>query len=202
MNLRIAAALALASLSLISCAKRTVAPTSFAPAYKTMLDPSDVAVARSCATASSVEVRSQMSGNRVGQRSPERNPANSQPIRMEGSPIPWVAASAKAMFAKSAIETGEAGAPGVVLGLQQVQINENVYVNAGYDARVVIDATVLDGRGQPCWTARKTGFAQNYGYAGSTAAYRETVDHALDRAIMGIAADDGFQNALCSKCRK
>jgi hypothetical protein len=196
------ALLAMINLLAISCAQKSIAPTSFSPSYKTMLDPSEVSVAKSCAVTSSVTVTNGLPGSVVGKRTLESNKAASQPITMTGDPVAWVRSSAREMLRQSGVRTTGSGSPTVALTLHQIQINENVHVNAGYDARVVIDAAVLDDQGHECWAERKTGTGQNYGNHGSAEAYRETIDHALDRAIMSVTADDGFQDALCTKCRK
>lgn len=185
-----------------ACAQKSLAPTSFAPSYKTMLDPSDVTVAKSCAIASSVVVKNALRGRVIGQRTLESGAVPPQPITLAGDAVSWVRSGAREMFRLGGVRTTGPDAPTVALSLYQIQINENVHVNAGYDARVVVDAAVLDAQGRECWTARKTGTAQNYGHHGSAEAYRETADHALDRALMSVVADDGFQGALCRKCSK
>lgn len=200
MRNRSLALLAMITLVTAACAQKSLAPTVFAPSYKSMLDPSEVTLAKNCAAASSVVVKSALPGRVVGQRTLEGGGATPQPITLTGDPLPWVRSAAREMFRQGGVRTGAAGAPAVGLSLYQLRINENVHVNAGYDARVIIDATVANAQGRECWAARKTGTGQNYGHHGSAEAYRETVDHALDRALMAVVADDGFQDALCGKC--
>ncbi|MGY6215314.1 hypothetical protein ACW73L_09140 [Methylolobus aquaticus] len=202
MHHRVNALLAGVGLLILSCAQKSIAPTSFSPAYKSMLDPSEVSLVKSCAVASSVVAKNGLPGSVVGKRTLEGGAVAPQPISLTGDPTGWVRSAAREIFRQAGVRTTTAGAPVVTLSLYQVLINENVHVNAGYDARVVIDATVVDGRGRTCWSERKTGTAQNYGHHGSAEAYRETVDHALDRALMSVATDDGFQEALCTRCSK
>lgn len=184
------------------CAQKSIGPTSFAPQYRTQLDASDVVVVRPCATLGGVKVGNGLKGGTVGQRTLESSSVPPQTIRIGGDVKAWLTASTKEMFQRAALKTGVAGAPSLTVTLSEMRINENVHVNAGYDARLIIDATLQNPGGKECWTGRKTGFAQNYGHAGSTEAYRETIDHALDRAVMSIAADPAFQAAVCGACRQ
>jgi len=199
MRKRVIALLATTTLLTLSCAQKSLAPTSFVPSYKSMLDPSEATLAKDCAVASSVVVKSDLPGKVVGRRTLESGAIAPQPITLSGDPVGWVRAAAREMFRQGGVRTNGAGGPGIALSLHQIQINENVHVNAGYDARVVIDAAVIDAQGRSRWSERKTGTGQNYGNHGSVEAYRETVDHALDRALMSVIADDGFQDALCAQ---
>jgi hypothetical protein len=202
MRNRVNALVAAIGLLISSCAQKSLGPTSFSPAYKTMLDPSEVSLVKSCAVASSVVAKNGLPGPVVGKRTLEGGAVAPQPISLTGDPVAWARSGVREIFRQAGVRTTTAGAPVIALSLHQILINENVHVNAGYDARVVIDATVRDGQGRPCWSERKTGTAQNYGHHGSAEAYRETVDHALDRALMSVTADDGFQEALCTRCSK
>jgi len=53
------------------------------------------------------------------------------------------------------------------------------------------------GGGGADWSANKSGFSENYGYAGSAENYRETVNHSLDKALVSMVNDPGFRDALC-----
>lgn len=193
--------LIVAGVIVAGCAQKSIGPTSFAPQYQTQLDASDVVVVRPCTTLAGVKLSNGLNGPTVGQRTLESSSVPPQTIRIGGDVKAWLNASTKAMFQRAALKTGVAGAPSLTVSLSEMRINENVHVNAGYDARVIIDAVVQKPGGQECWSGRKTGFAQNYGHAGSTEAYRETIDHALDRAVMSIASDPAFQAAVCGTCR-
>lgn len=181
-----------------SCVQKSIVPTSFTPSYKSMLDASDVTVVRNCAAISSVSAENGLKGAVVGKRTLEDTNFPAQDITMDGDTAGWVRSSANEMFKRAMLKTGSADAPTVKIKLIDVQINENVHVNAGYDARVTVDASVVNANGHECWTARKSGASQGYGDHGKAENYREVTDHALDRAIMAVAADSAFQEALCS----
>jgi hypothetical protein len=42
------------------------------------------------------------------------------------------------------------------------------------------------------------GASENYGYSGTTDNYQETLNHALDRAMIRLLSDPGFQRSVCS----
>lgn len=185
---------------LSGCAARSIGPTSFAPAYRSMLQTKELVVPKSCAKVGPLAVQNDLKSNVVGQRTLEGSQFPPQPIRLEGDAIAWLRAAAGEIFRKSAVPIAATGGPPVSLRLAQITMNENVHVNSGYDGRVVLDIEVGDGRGRTCWTGRKSGFAQNYGNRGTPDNYRETLDHAVDRALAALLGDDGFQNALCGRC--
>jgi hypothetical protein len=181
-----------------SCVQKSISPTSFSPSYKSMIESKDVSVVRGCAAASAVSVENGLPSAVVGKRTLEESSFPAQTISIEGDTVGWIRAGASEMFRQAQLKTGKAGAPNVKLRLSDVQINENVHVNAGYDARVTLEAAVVSAAGKECWSARKSGASQEYGDHGSAENYRTLVDHALDRAVMAVAADSGFQEALCS----
>lgn len=198
--MRIAAPSVLICVGILSaaCVQKSIVPTSFTPAYKSMIDSKDMTVVRTCAAISSVSAENGLRSSVVGKRTLEESSFPAQDIVMQGDIVGWVKAGANEMFNRAMLKTSQPGAPSVKLRLSDMVINENVHVNAGYDGRITLDAAVVNARGQECWSARKTGASQEYGDHGSAENYRALVDHALDRAIMSVAADSGFQEALCS----
>jgi hypothetical protein len=181
-----------------SCVQKSIVPTTFSPQYKSMIEASDVPVVRNCAAISSVTAESALNGSVVGKRTLEESSFPAQTISINGDTTGWVHASGIEVFKRAMIKTGSANAPSVKLRLTDIQINENVHINAGYDARVTLDATVVSPYGKECWTGRKAGSSQDYGDHGSIENYRAVVDHALDRAVAAVAGDATFQDALCS----
>jgi hypothetical protein len=191
--------LSLAAL-LMSCAHRNNLPTAFVADYHPQLDKSDVIRPPACAALSGIEVRNSLKNAVVGERTLETRPMPVQTISMRGNPASWVSASANEMFRQAGLAANRAGAPRLKLGLSDVMIHENIYVNSGYDGRVTLDASLEDASGKLCWHDRKSGTAKNYGNSGAAINYQETINHALDRAVMAIASDKGFQDAACGHC--
>lgn len=181
-----------------SCVQKSIIPTSFAPTYKSMLDAKEATIVRNCAVASSIRAENGLNGAIVGKRTLEESAAPAQSISIQGDTVGWVRASAQETFGKAMLKTGAADAPSVRIRLTDIQINENVHINSGYDARVNVDAAVVNASGKECWSGQKFGASQDWGDSASNENYSAVVNHALDRAIMSVAADPGFQDALCS----
>ena len=184
-----------------ACAQKSIAPTTFTPEYQTQLDSADVATVRPCAALSGVDVENGLTGAVVGKRTLESSAMPAQNISMTGNPTDWVRAASSELFKRARLNTRDNQGPRLKLKLAAVDINENVHVNSGYDGRVTLDAALINAKGQSCWEDRVSGDARNYGHSGTAISYRETVNHALDRAIMAIVADKRFQDAACGSCR-
>ncbi len=203
MNTKTASLLALVVGNLlVGCAQKTIMPTSFIPEYRSELDHQDVPAVQRCASLSGVDVSSKLAGNIVGKRTLESSALPTQNISLKGNPTPWVHAAANAMLQLAAVNVRDPQGPRLGLSLSGIAINENVHVNSGYDAHVILDAALLDKHGKECWSQRKSGSSQNYGDSASAINYQETINHALDRAIAAIAADKSFQDAACGVCRQ
>ena len=193
-------ALALGS-SLVGCAQKSIAPASFSPQYRSELDLQDVPKVNRCTSLSGVDVTNGLANNLVGKRTLESSPLPVQNISLKGNPTPWVHAASNAMLKLAAINLSDPKGPRMKLSLADIAINENVHVKSGYDARVTLDATLANQHGKTCWSQSQSGTSQNYGDSGSAINYQETINHALDRAIMAILADKSFQDAACGVCR-
>jgi hypothetical protein len=64
--------------------------------------------------------------------------------------------------------------------------------------RIVLSAELVRKGGGVCWQDRTEGASENYGYSGATDNYQETLNHALDRAMIRLLGDPGFQKSICS----
>lgn len=202
MNTKAASLLAIfLSSLLVGCAQKSIAPTSFSPHYQTQLDGSEVVTAKRCVSLSSVDVKNGLKNNIVGQRTLESSGLPAQNINLNGSPVSWVKTGSDAILKMAAVNHRDPQGPRLQLTLEDVVIHENVHVNSGYDARVTVDASLVNSRGKECWRDSESGTSKNYGDSGSAVNYQETINHALDRAIMAVAADKGFQEAACGACR-
>ena len=202
MNTKAASLLAIFLGSLLGgCAQKSIAPTSFNPHYQTQLDGSEVIAAKQCVSLSGVNVTNGLKNNIVGQRTLESSGLPAQNINLNGSPVSWVKTGSDAILKMAGVNHRDPQGPRLHLTLEDFVIHENVHVNSGYDARVTLDAVLVNSRGKECWRDSESGTSKNYGDSGSAVNYQETINHALDRAIMAVAADKGFQEAACGVCR-
>ena len=103
----------------------------------------------------------------------------------------------KTATGKKLANVGKSGGPTLRLTIDQISTSENVLHRSGYEGRIVMSAELTKG-GTSCWKDRLDGFAENYGYAGSIENYQETLNHALDRAMIRMMSSSEFKRAACS----
>jgi hypothetical protein len=82
--------------------------------------------------------------------------------------------------------------------VRQIVLNENVARRSGWEGHIVLSAQIAHRRGGICWQGRIEGASENYGYSGSAENYQETLNHALDRAMIRLLSDPGLQRSICS----
>lgn len=103
---------------------------------------------------------------------------------------------------RSGVVIGGAGKPVLHVTVEQITTDESVYRRAEFDGRIILKGELRPvGGGRACWTDRGDGFAENYGYPGSAENYQETLNHALERAVMKMTNSSGFREAVCTTCR-
>jgi len=92
----------------------------------------------------------------------------------------------------------KSGAPVLRLSVRQIMTSENIARRSGFEGRILISAELVRKGGGVCWQDRVEGSSENYGYSGGTENYQETLNHALDRAMIRLLGDPGFQKNICS----
>ena len=175
----------------------SVTPLSIPLVYKTMATPGDFSTLAPCAAISGVQVTDARTDKAIGRRFVEDNAATVAPVTAASDVAAWVRAGALEALKQSGVSLGKPGAPLLRISVEQIRSNENVVHRSGYDARIVISAKLSHG-GNTCWSDRADGEAENYGYSGSIENYQETLNHALDRAIIRLTDMAGFRRALCA----
>jgi hypothetical protein len=193
---------ALAGLILVSCAPSTLIPISFpAPQYKRMVSIEETATL-GCATVGEIQVADERADKTLGQRYLEEKHEVTRPVTLTNDPSEWVRTGLLAAIVRAGATTGTSGQPALKVSVRRIVTEEKVFRRANYAGRVVLDAELLPpGGGTACWSGTVDGFAENYGYAGSTENYQETLNHALDRAALKLIGDPAFTKLLCGGCR-
>ena len=177
----------------------SVKPLSIPLAYKTMATPGDFSTLPPCAAVSDVQVIDVRADKAIGRRFVEDNAATVAPVTAASDVSAWVRTGALEVLKQSGVSVGKSGAPALRISVEQIRTNENVVHRSGYDGRIVISAKLSKrGSGSACWSDRADGEAENYGYTGSVSNYQETLNHALDRAMIGLINIPGFRRAACS----
>ena len=175
----------------------SVKPLSIPLAYKTIATPGDFSTLAQCASVADVQVTDGRADKAIGRRFIEDNAATVAPVTASSDVAAWVRTGAIEVLKQSGVSFGKSGAPILRISIEQIRSNENVVHRSGYDARITMSAKLARG-GNSCWSGQTDGEAENYGYSGSVENYQETLNHALDRAILRLTTIAEFRRALCT----
>lgn len=187
---------------LLAIAGCTAIPTSLNPLavtlqYKTMANAGEFPSLPQCAAISAIQVNDARTTPVIGKRYLETNPSVTAPVRASSDVKAWVRSGAEASAQRVGIKQNSTG-PVLRLTIRQIATNENVARRSGYEARIQISAELARKSDGACWQDRVEGAAENYGYSGTADNYQETLNHALDRAMIRLLSDPGFQRNVCS----
>jgi hypothetical protein len=180
----------------------TAIPTSLNPLaiplqYKMMANAGEFPGMPSCAAISAVQVNDARGTSVIGKRYVETNPSITAPVTVSSDVRAWVRSGAEASAQRVGIKQKPSGAV-LRLTVRQIATSEDVARRSGYEARIVISAELARKGDGVCWQDRIEGASENYGYSGTAENYQETLNHALDRAMIRLFSDPGFQRNVCS----
>ena len=177
----------------------SVAPLSIPLQYKTMANPAEFPAPPACAALSKIDVRDARDEKALGKRYVEGKNTPAASVSTSSDVQAWAATGVEAALKRAGIPTNKASAPALSFTIEQISTAENVLHRAGYEAHVNVAAELRPAAGgAACWTGRVEGSSENYGYAGSTENYQETLNHALDRAVIRIISTPEVKKAICS----
>ena len=193
-----ALAVALAVSLAAGCAVSTLEPVTFPLDYRFMRSEADIFPAPECARYLSLEItEGRPDAPGVGERTIQDKEGSWQ-IAASGDPEAWVRQSAETIFGHAGIFADPGAASRIHLELRSLRIDESAHRNAVFNGRVLLGVQVIQGAGETvAWEGRADGTARNWGRPGNPANYQETVNHALDRAMVALANDDRLHRALC-----
>lgn len=187
------------SLIVASC---TAIPTSLGPVsvslqYNEVASPGEFPSVPACAAFSSIHVIDSRLGSAIGKRYVETQPSITAPLSTSSDVAGWMKAGAVNAAQRAGINQ-TAGGPILRLTVRQITVAENVARRSGFEGRLLISAELVRKGGGVCWQDRIEGTSENYGYSGANENYQETLNHALDRALIRLLSDPGFQRNICS----
>jgi hypothetical protein len=133
----------------------------------------------------------------IGKRYVETKPSVTAPVSSSSDVAAWVRAGAVETLRRAGVSQNTKGAL-LRLTVRQIVTTENVARRSGYEGRIVMTAELRDRGGNRCWQDKTEGASENYGYSGTAENYQETLNHALDRAMIRLFNDPGFQKSVCS----
>ena len=187
-----------ATVFVVACSSpSTVAPVSVPLQYKMQAKAVEFPVVDSCASISDVSVTDARTDKTIGKRYVENKSSATAAVTTTSDVADWVRNGAEDALRHAGASMGKSGAPTLRLTVDQINTTENVLHRSGYEGRIVMSAELTKG-GTSCWKDRLDGFAENYGYAGSIENYQETLNHALDRAMIRMLGSSEFKRAACS----
>ena len=175
----------------------TVAPLSIPLKYKSMLNPAELGTLPSCAALSNIDVTDARGDKALGTRYIEGKTTGGAPVTASTDVVEWVRAGVDNALHHSNVATNKAGAPALSVTIEQITTSENVLHRSGYEGHITLTFELRNG-GKSCWKDRVDGSAENYGYAGSVENYQETLNHALDRAVVRAFGNAEFKKSVCS----
>jgi hypothetical protein len=176
----------------------TVATLNVPLQYKSMASPGEFSTFPPCARLSGARIEDAREDRTLGKRFVEGKSSPPAPVTTTSDVAAWAKQGLDSVLKKSSVGTDAAAAPSLVVTIEQINTNENVLHRAGYDGRIALSGELKSPGGTSCWKGRAEGFAENYGYAGSVENYQETLNHALDRAILHLMSAPEFRKAACA----
>ncbi|MGI8889886.1 MAG: hypothetical protein ACR2G0_03770 [Chthoniobacterales bacterium] len=187
---------------LLLVASCTAIPTSLGPLtvpleYHPVAGPGEFPTIPSCAAFSSIQVVDGRLDATIGKRYVETNPSITAPVTTSSDVAAWMKAGASNAAQRLGISQ-QAGAATLRITVRQIAVSENVARRSGFEGRILISAELIRKGGGICWQDRLEGSSENYGYSGTPENYQETVNHALDRTMIRLLSDPGFQKNICA----
>jgi hypothetical protein len=176
----------------------SVAPISVPLEYKMQAKLAEFPALESCTAISEIRVTDARTNKAIGRRFVENKSSAPAAVTTTSDVAEWVRSGASDALRRAGANVTKSGAPVLRLTVDQINTTENVLHRSGYEGRIVIGAE-LTKDGTSCWKDRLDGFAENYGYAGSIENYQETLNHALDRAMIRMMNDSDFRKCSCGR---
>jgi len=193
----------LISLTLIAgCVQGSVEPLTVPLQYQTMASVAEFPTFPDCAAVSDVVVIDSRDDPVLGDRANEGKDAAPMPVTTSSDVSAWIRDGAFEGLKASGISLGRSEAPVLRFEVVRIRTFENVYRRAGYEGQISLSAEIVSPaeRGTVCLLRQSNGSAGNYGYAGSAENYQETLNHALDRALIALLDNPDIRRALCEGC--
>lgn len=190
-------------LVLAGCAATTLEPTGFSPRYSPMEEAARIPKVKACGGVSGVAVTDSRASNKtVGERRLETDTNVKQPIVWSGDVAEWVRSGAVLMFNRAMVPVGSPGQPQLQMKINALNVSETVLRNSSYAADIHVGLELVAAAGQSCWTNHVIGHGDNIGKPGTGINYEETVNQALDRAMLQVLGNPEFSAKLCGGCGK
>jgi hypothetical protein len=184
------------ALALLLTACATAGPREFKIRYERENDPA--IDAPRCAGFSKVELHDARPEKKIiGERAHEDGKEPAAPITLTNDAPGWVKDGLESQLRYAQFRLGEPNHPVLDVSLNTLDLQEKVFQNGSYNARVVLDVTVVSVNGQRCVNTSIEGSAKNYGSPGEAKNYVQTLNRALDAAAAQLLSNAAVRDAAC-----
>ena len=161
-----------------------VEPMKIPLEYKSMADADEYDRMSDCAAVSDIRVTDMRTDKTLGKRYIQGVGEPWADVTTDSNVAAWVTSGVVEGLKNAGASLAIEGKPVLHISVEEVSTKENVYFAGGYEAKVVISGELLGKNGKSCWKDKVQGAGENYGYAGRVDNYQETLNHALDRAVI------------------
>lgn len=189
--------LSLLCLSVAGCAVSRVDPLTVPLAYRasSSSDSAGALGTLSCNTIAQLQVTDVRTDKTLGTRVHESKPLKAD-VSAGGDPTTWVRDGVHNVLTQNGVRDG-GGGPALAVAIDTVQTTESIWHRCSYGATVALTGQLTSAAGKSCFKQTGSGKSVNYGYSGSIENYQETLNEALERAVVAMAQSPGFKDALC-----
>ena len=163
--------------------------------YKSMSESDDYGRFSDCAAVSDIRITDMRTDKTLGQRFISGVSEPWAEVTTDSNVAEWVTSGVMEGLKNSAATLAVEGKPVLHISIEQISTKENVYFAGGYEAHVAISGELLAANGKSCWKDHADGGGENYGHAGSIDNYQETLNHALDRAVIKLLSS--LESEIC-----
>ena len=147
-----------------------------------------------CGAIGQLQVTDARTDKVLGERTHETKPLKAQ-VTTDSDVAQWARNGIQTVMSQNSVTLGSG--PTLQVSVDSLHTNETIWHRAGYDGRITMTAKVHNAAGKMCWTETIQGRGGNYGYAGNTLNYQETVNEALANATLSMLQSTTFKDALC-----
>jgi hypothetical protein len=187
--------LSLLCLSVAGCAVSRVDPLTVPLAYRASSASAGALGTLSCNTIAQLQVTDARTDKTLGTRVHESKPLKAD-VSAGGDPTTWARDGVHNVLTQNGVRDGSGG-PALTVAIDTVQTTESIWHRSSYGATVALTAQLTSASGKSCFRQTGSGKSVNYGYSGSIENYQETLNEALERAVVAMAQSQGFKDALC-----
>jgi hypothetical protein len=186
--------LSLLCVSVAGCVVSRVDPLTVPLVYRASSDGAGALGTLSCNTIAPLQVTDVRTDKTLGTRVHESKPLKAD-VSAGGDPTTWVRDGVHNVLTQNGVRHG--GGPALAVAIDAVQTTESIWHRSSYGATVALTGQLTSAAGKSCFKQTSSGKSVNYGYSGSIENYQETLNEALERAVVAMAQSQGFKDALC-----